>query len=59
MLNIASRQGKANQNHKEISLHTCREENFTDSAHSYPTSYKFGRLIFSCDAHPIGEHEVQ
>lgn len=22
-------------------------------------SSKFGRLIFSCDAHPIGEHEVQ
>lgn len=36
-----------------------REENFTDSAHSYPTSHKFRRLIFSCDAHPIGEHEVQ
>lgn len=36
-----------------------REENFTDSARYYPTSHKYRHLIFSCDAHPIGEHEVQ
>lgn len=30
-----------------------------DSAPSYPTSHKFGPLIFPCDARPNGEHEVQ
>lgn len=36
-----------------------REENFTDSAHSYFTSHKFERPIFLCDVHPSGKHEVQ